>query len=59
MVHDVLADRIVPLHHGGDLELGAHAVRGRDEQRILRAALRQTAEAAERADPAHDVYRLR
>ena len=59
VVHDVLAHRVVLLHHHGDLELGAHAVRGGDEDRVLRASLRQAAEAAERADSADYVDRFR
>ena len=58
VVDDVLAHGVVLLHHRGDLELGADAVRGGDEDRVLGASLRQSAEAAERADAANHVDRL-
>ena len=59
VVDDVLADGVVLLHHHGDLELGAHAVRGGDEQGVLGTALRKAAEPAERPDAADDICGLR
>ena len=59
MVDDVLADGVVLLHHYGDLEFGAHAVRGGDEQGVLGTALRKAAEPAERPDAADDICGLR
>ena len=56
VVHDVLPDGVVLVHHRGDLELRAHAVGRGDEYLVL--AGRDLVEAAERADVADDGLRL-
>jgi hypothetical protein len=51
--HEVDADRVVPVHEEGDLELGAHAVGARDEHRGLVFLERE--EPSEPADVRHDL----
>ena len=55
MVHEVLAHGVVDAGHVRDLELGADAVRGADENHVLAGRLE---EAAEAADVREDAGRL-
>jgi hypothetical protein len=51
---EVNADRLVPTAVDGDLQLGADAVRGGDEDRVAKAGRRKVEEGTEAAKPAHD-----
>ena len=54
MIHEVLADGVVPIHGEGDFQLGAHAIDAGDEHRLLvsfrMSSANKSAEAADFAE---------
>ena len=57
--HTVDAHGIVLIHHKGELQLGAHAIRPGDEHRLLHAGQVRLKQAAEAADAGYNARRLR
>ena len=53
--HQIDADRIVLVHHEGDLELGADTIGRRDQSRLLVLSSVQREETAKAAEVAHDL----